>query len=32
MKATEANAIKPIPDVKEYNKVIQKIEQAALNG
>lgn len=32
MKATEANKIKPIPNVKEYENIIQKIEMAALNG
>lgn len=32
MKATEANQIKPIPNVKEYEKIIKKIEVAALNG
>ncbi len=32
MKAKEANAIKPIPNVKEYERIIQKIEIASLNG
>lgn len=32
MNAQAANAIKPIPNVKEYEKIMQKIEVAALNG
>lgn len=32
MKATEANRIKPIPDIKEYSNIIAQIETAALNG
>lgn len=32
MKASEANKINPIPNVKEYDDIMSKIEIAALNG